>query len=209
MSKIPKGSYLPFRKVWGEQRGITGLETAIVLIAFIVVAAVFAFAVLTTGLFSTEKTKETAQAGLGEVRASLSTTGSVVLDTSSGQVDTIKFKVTNAAGAATVGLATGDTLVTYSDADNRQIAKHQSAAGAGEVWWSYEWLLSGSSPNVEPGEIVEFTIHLQDIPTSADGLTTPLTGDVNFRIEVKPPEGANVVMERKTSRELTPIMVLD
>ena len=35
-----------------EQRGITGLETAIVLIAFVVVSSVFAFAALSTGLFS-------------------------------------------------------------------------------------------------------------------------------------------------------------
>ena len=35
-----------------EERGITGLGTAIVLIAFVVVAAVFAFVVLSTGLFS-------------------------------------------------------------------------------------------------------------------------------------------------------------
>ena len=42
-----------------DQRGITGLETAIVLIAFVVVASVFAFAVLTTGLLSSEKAKET------------------------------------------------------------------------------------------------------------------------------------------------------
>ena len=33
-----------------DQRGITGLETAIVLIAFVVVSSVFAFAALSTGL---------------------------------------------------------------------------------------------------------------------------------------------------------------
>ena len=38
-----------------DQKGITGLETAIVLIAFVVVASVFAFAVITTGLFSSEE----------------------------------------------------------------------------------------------------------------------------------------------------------
>ena len=43
------------RKLVREERGITGLETAIVLIAFVVVAAVFAFTVLTTGLFTSEK----------------------------------------------------------------------------------------------------------------------------------------------------------
>ena len=47
------------QKLIREQSGITGLETAIVLIAFVVVAAVFAFTVLTTGLFTSEKAKET------------------------------------------------------------------------------------------------------------------------------------------------------
>ena len=42
-----------------NEHGITGLETAIVLIAFVVVAAVFAFVVLSTGLFSSERSKET------------------------------------------------------------------------------------------------------------------------------------------------------
>ena len=49
-----------------DQRGITGLETAIVLIAFVVVASVFAFAVLSTGLLSSEKSKETVLGGLEE-----------------------------------------------------------------------------------------------------------------------------------------------
>ena len=43
------------RRLGGDQSGITGLETAIGLIAFVVVAAVFAFTVLTTGLFTSEK----------------------------------------------------------------------------------------------------------------------------------------------------------
>ena len=49
-----------------DQRGITGLETAIVLIAFVVVASVFAFSVISTGLFISEKAAESASAGLGE-----------------------------------------------------------------------------------------------------------------------------------------------
>ena len=48
----------------GAQRGITGLETAIILIAFVVVASVFAFTVLSTGIFSSERSKETVFAAL-------------------------------------------------------------------------------------------------------------------------------------------------
>jgi len=63
-----------------DQRGITGLETAIVLIAFVVVASVFAFAVLSTGLLSSEKSKETVLGGLEETSSTLSIRGDVIGD---------------------------------------------------------------------------------------------------------------------------------
>ena len=51
------GDRLEKATTWGrwagsDSRGITGLETAIVLIAFVLVSSVFAFAALSTGLFS-------------------------------------------------------------------------------------------------------------------------------------------------------------
>ena len=61
-----------------QQRGITGLETAIILIAFVVVASVFAFTVLSSGMFASERSKETVYAGLEETRSSLEPRGSVV-----------------------------------------------------------------------------------------------------------------------------------
>jgi archaellin len=48
------------------------------LIAFVVVASVFAFTVLSTGIFASERSKETVFAGLDEVRSSLEPRGSVV-----------------------------------------------------------------------------------------------------------------------------------
>ena len=62
------------------QRGVTGLETAIILIAFVVVASVFAFTVLSTGIFSAERGKETIHAGLRGARSSLELKGSVIAE---------------------------------------------------------------------------------------------------------------------------------
>ena len=53
-----------FRKLRERQEGITGLETAIILIAFVIVASVFAYVVLSAGLFSSQKAKEAVNAGL-------------------------------------------------------------------------------------------------------------------------------------------------
>ena len=65
--------------VWArDQAGITGLETAIILIAFVVVASVFAFTVLSTGIFSAERGKETVYAGLEEARGTLEPRGGMI-----------------------------------------------------------------------------------------------------------------------------------
>ena len=97
-----------------DQRGITGLETAIILIAFVVVASVFAFTVLSTGLFSAERSKETVHAGLQEARGSMEIRGSVVAHDDAGDLDsdsvtstevgTVVFVVTNAVAGEPIDL---------------------------------------------------------------------------------------------------------
>ena len=70
-----------FMHTYGTQKGakgITGLETAIILIAFVVVASVFAFTVLSTGIFASERSKETVFAGLEEAKSSIEPRGSVI-----------------------------------------------------------------------------------------------------------------------------------
>ena len=60
-----------------NQRGITGLETAIILIAFVVVASVFAFTVLSTGVLASERAKESIFAGLQQTKSTLRPSGTV------------------------------------------------------------------------------------------------------------------------------------
>jgi flagellin FlaB len=62
-------------KVHRGERGITGLETAIILIAFVVVASVFAYTVLSAGIFSSQKGKEAIYSGLEEATSSLEPRG--------------------------------------------------------------------------------------------------------------------------------------
>ena len=87
-----------------DERGITGLETAIVLIAFVVVAAVFAFVVLSTGLFSAERGKETVYAGLAKTRGSMELTGNMLATTDTAKVTSMTFDLTLAAGGDSVNL---------------------------------------------------------------------------------------------------------
>lgn len=66
------------KRIWRGEKGITGLETAIILIAFVVVASVFAYTALSAGLFSTQKSQEAVYSGLEEAQSTLEVKGSVI-----------------------------------------------------------------------------------------------------------------------------------
>jgi len=61
-----------------DTRGFTGLEAAIVLTAFIVVAAVFSYMVLGAGFFSTEKAKAVVHTGVEQTTSSCELAGDVI-----------------------------------------------------------------------------------------------------------------------------------
>src|SRR5215210_6804575 len=108
------------RRADQNERGITGLETAIILIAFVVVATVFAFIVLTTGIFSAERGKETVFAGLQKARGTMEIRGGVVVLASPPSVDSLQFAVSTTAGGDPIPLdpnATSQrTVIAYRDA---------------------------------------------------------------------------------------------
>jgi flagellin FlaB len=60
-----------------SHRGVIGVESAIVMIAFVIVAAALAFVVLNMGFSTTQKAKTTIIAGLGEASSSLEVSGKV------------------------------------------------------------------------------------------------------------------------------------
>ncbi len=179
-------------KTWGNQRGITGLETAIVLIAFVVVSSVFAFAALSTGLFSSDKSKETINAGLSEARGTLEVRGSVIAkeSTTGDTIDELIFQVANAAGGEAVDMTPGETLIVYSDADQSVTLDSTATTGG----FTVTALGSADSDKlVEPGEMYEVKVI---------GLFAKLNPDLGtdklFTLEVKPPSGAVVNIGRRT-----------
>ena len=77
-----------------SERGITGLETVIVLIAFIVVASVFAYTVLTAGIFASQNSNEAVNAAIDEVRSYVTINGNTIAYKGSADVDGIPLDVT-------------------------------------------------------------------------------------------------------------------
>jgi len=135
------------QKLIREQSGITGLETAIVLIAFVVVAAVFAFTVLTTGLFTSEKAKETTLAGVASVSSALSVKGSVTaiggpvtgmnntcVPVACQFVDHIRVNLTTT-GSEEATFQAANIMLTYQDSSNVELMSFFDPSGPGDPNW--------------------------------------------------------------------------
>jgi flagellin FlaB len=122
------------KKFLRHEKGITGLETAIILIAFVVVAAVFAYTALSAGLFSTQKGQEAVYSGLKEARSTIELRGAVTAISpavgASANISNITFTVANVLGgepvdftppsAGSSGNATGvanKVIISYIDQD--------------------------------------------------------------------------------------------
>ena len=200
-----------FTKMHRGEKGITGLETAIILIAFVVVASVFAYTVLSAGIFSSQKGKEAIYSGLAEARASVTLKGSVVaMDIDSDEdVDELVFVVATALegeaidftmptditpldGLADIG-SQNVCVISYSDQTQR----------LDDLNWSFIPLGKDDGDNLlEPGEKFQITIDL----TAVDGDIITYT---TFSIEVKPPKGSVLVIQRTTPGVVDDVMILN
>ncbi|MCH8831141.1 MAG: hypothetical protein IID00_00165 [Chloroflexi bacterium] len=192
------------RRFRSDQRGITGLETAIVLIAFVVVSSVFAFAALSTGLFSADKAKETISAGLAEARGTLELKGSIIA-TGIGSTGTtaavtqIVFKVSNAAAGEAIDLTPGNTVIKYSDLNQTVNFNYTSEFTAINIA-----SFGNTDQLLEVGEIFEITL------LSMNTTLSPILGvSTEFVIELVPPRGAVLFIGRRTPVSLKSSMNLN
>lgn len=186
-----------FSRATREERGITGLETAIILIAFVVVATVFAFVVLTTGVFSSERGKETVFAGLSKARGSMELRGGVVATSTLGAVDSIEFAVANSAGGEPVPL---DPAAT---ANRTVIAYRDGAVVDDDVTYVVTWIVDDGDDLLESGELA-----VVSVDPAAMTVPPTLAANERFTFEVQSPVGAVLDITRQLPASIDPVMQL-
>ena len=192
-----KSALLALIDNWKTQKGITGLETAIVLIAFVVVSSVFAFAALSTGMFSSDKARETVNAGLAQTRATMELKGSVIgtsdYAATTGVLTNIAFHVTQSAGGADVDLTPGTTVIKYTD-------EVQSKLFASTNGFTVTGIGAADSDKLlERNEVYKIElINLDTVGAGDDNLTSTLGVSKTFTLEVIPTRGAVLHIERTT-----------
>jgi flagellin FlaB len=210
------------KKFLNHEKGITGLETAIILIAFVVVAAVFAYTTLSAGLFSTQKSQEAVYSGLKEAQSTLELKGNVIA-TANGSgtgavVQQISFTVSNVLGGEAIDFTEPDAGSTTGKAaansPNKVVINYiDKDQTVNDLYWQID-KLGGSDADdlLENNEKFKITIGGDTDASGAGNLINALTTDLSinkeFSLVVQTPVGAVLEIERTMPAYIDDIMNL-
>ena len=208
------------KKFLNREKGITGLETAIILIAFVVVAAVFAYTTLSAGLFSTQKAQEAVYSGLKEAQSTLELKGAVVATSNGTYIQQISFTVSNVLGGEAIDFTPPDadttaTGVVEADSPNKVVINYiDQNQTVNDLYWTITKLGDADTDDLlENNEKFKITIGGGTAGTAPGNLIDALTGnelDINteFSLIVQTPIGAVLEIERTTPAYIDAIMNL-
>ncbi|MFP3144450.1 MAG: archaellin/type IV pilin N-terminal domain-containing protein, partial [Caldisphaera sp.] len=100
-----------------KKRGMVGIDTAIILISFVLVAAAVAFVVLDMGMTSATKAKQTMVNGLQEASTALQVNGEIlgVVNGTGTGIDEIAIPLGVTPGTGYVSFDTGTFVVSFTD----------------------------------------------------------------------------------------------
>jgi flagellin FlaB len=184
-----------------HEEAFTGLEAAIVLIAFVVVAAVFSYVVLGAGFFTTQKAQETIYRGVEQSTTNIQLVGNVYglsSETSDG-IDQIRF---------TIGLVPG---TPYIDLEKMNIIVSTPTFGPKTLVWTnassstentnFIALKNGagtSQPTMSSGEQTEIQFNITAVPR-----------DTKINLEIHPGLGASYPFSKTTPSIISPCNLIN
>jgi len=132
-------------KLFKNEDAFTGLEAAIVLIAFVVVAAVFSYVMLGAGFFATQQAQQVVHTGSQQASSSLEIIGNVYgynVSGSNTELDYLVFTVGNTAGGTPIDIT--QMLVTYVCGNVSEVIEYDTSKSA---------VNSTAGGGIDPGEV--------------------------------------------------------
>jgi len=179
-------------KLTKNEDAFTGLEAAIVLIAFVVVAAVFSYVVLGAGFFTTGEAQRTVHTGVGQATSNLELSGPVVVQASdTAKLGEVSFFLQLAAGGASVDMT--KVTFTVSTADDLKTYVY-SGVGIADEWYADGIVQTTGNDMLDKFEMVKITI--SSLPT--------IGSNARFTVEVKPDKGAALPINRIAPPDFQP-----
>ena len=194
-----------------NEDAFTGLEAAIVLIAFVVVAAVFSYVVLGAGFFTTQKAQEAVYTSVAQATSNIQVIGQVygISSGTAGQtstfsgITTIKFSIGLAPGSPTLDISkmkiaysTPNTLPLIYAAD--QTTTLNTIPDASTLTFIAQKDGAGSNrPSLFGQDQLQIAFKVAGVPKNTV-----------INIEIRPSVGATLPFSKTTPPALTFINVL-
>jgi flagellin FlaB len=184
-----------------NDEGFTGLEAAIVLIAFVVVAAVFSYVVLGAGFFTTQKAQETVYQGVAQASSNIQMTGQVygIATNPTTGVDSIQFTIGLAPGSPTLDLSL--MKVVFSTPTTSPVTYTWAAGQASGTSFSVNETLAGvtttGGASLKAQNQTQISFQVAAVPKNTV---------MNF--EIRPSVGASLPFSKTTPPALSATNVL-
>jgi flagellin FlaB len=199
-------------KRMNTEEGFTGLEAAIVLIAFVVVAAVFSYVVLGAGFFTTQKAQEVVYTSVDQASSSVEILGQVYgfgngTDGNYVDIGQVQFKVGLTAGGSPVDFSkTTLTFVTDTNVSRLELAG-EKRVDADKVkpgsWGVIKIFNANGAQDLLLENQEQFVILASPVPSDN------VTANQNFHIEIRPSVGASYSINRKVTPSIGAVNVLN
>ncbi|MCX6013841.1 MAG: hypothetical protein NTV30_10685 [Chloroflexi bacterium] len=158
-----------------NELGITGLETAIILIAFVTVASVLAYSVLSAGVFSAERGKETVYSGLKSAQSTLEVKGSLIGldDADNDALGSVQFTIGLAVQGEKVDMDT--MVINYFDVASNVLSSQSTERGTANILEGDEQIIvTLTVPGDDAVQAYDWFI-LQCIPSGGSTMTLKRT----------------------------------
>ena len=174
-------------KLVKNEDAFTGLEAAIVLIAFIVVAAVFSYVMLGAGFFATGEAQRVVDTGVAQASSAVELSGPVIVNATDGKVHDVRFFLQLSAGGAPVDMQ--KVIFTVSTAKNVTTYQYANV--------SKTWYMDGINKTTDMDELLERFETVEIVIPGDNGEPIPtIEPNDRFTVEVKPDVGARLPINR-------------
>jgi len=188
-----------------SEDAFTGLEAAIVLIAFVVVAAVFSYVVLGAGFFTSQTAQATVHTGVSQASSSMELVGNVygIADGAKSRLLYSNVTVALTAGGTPIDLST--MVVSYNDNNqghNANLTYEGEACNHALLGDSPQsWCIVQKINNVTTGAMLDNNAQM----VIAVGLPSTATPNTKISINFQPAVGAVLPVTRTIPGGLTPV----
>ncbi|MDE4908603.1 flagellin [Methanogenium marinum] len=189
-----------------DDAGFTGLEGAIILIAFVIVASVFSFIILNSGFFATDTAQKVIYAGVEQSASSMMLAGDVYGYRAPGRdaVDMLRFTVGQSVGGGRAVDLSGCTI-TYMTSEKILAIQPNSTLISGTpplpgMWTIADVSSAGDSYLIQSDEQATIVIRLQESDAALAGEKITIT--------LIPPVGTAVTVIRTIPAKIDEVTIL-